>query len=217
MSITIPDIVNGINAASSQTGVPAGILLGVLGQETSFGTNVTTSSTGAMGAFQFEPATAQQYGYPMTNTLDAKTFNAQALAAGHYLADLSKQTGSWDAALKHYSGGGYGLAQVQKQVKNEPSFLAHTAAGGIDVAGAVGSGVGSVKNAVTAPFNAVSDVASAIGNIASALGNPHTWLTVAKFLGGAILLLLGLRGLLDTGSGSGGSRVAHAARKVAAA
>jgi hypothetical protein len=117
------------------------ILWGVYGVETSHGANVTTSSTGAKGSFQFEPETARQYGYPYTNATDAVTFNAQANAAARYLAALLPGghgeaglksgpgwTAAWEKALRAYSGGGYGLAQAKAHGAAASSVVGNEAA-----------------------------------------------------------------------------------------
>lgn len=110
-----------IQAAAQKYGVPAGILMGVYGMETSYGADVTTSSAGAKGSFQFIQSTAAQYHYPYTNATDPGTFGQQVDAAAHYLSDLFHQTGSWDAAVRSYSGGGYGLAEVAAKSKGLPT------------------------------------------------------------------------------------------------
>lgn len=109
-------------AAAKRWGVPQSILTGVFGMETNYGADVATSSTGAMGLMQFEPATAAAYGYPMTNSPSLGQAQQQFDAAAHYLANLYQQNGhNWDTALQHYSGGGYGLAQVQQKAKAAPN------------------------------------------------------------------------------------------------
>lgn len=110
-----------IEQAAQKYGVPVQILTGVMGMETSFGQNISTSSGGAVGGFQFIPSTAASYGYPLTNTPDATQQAQQADSAAHYLSDLFRQTGDWNRALEGYSGGGYGLAQVQAKAAQAPS------------------------------------------------------------------------------------------------
>lgn len=104
------------NAASAY-GVPANILWGVYGIESSFGHNMATSSAGAMGGFQFTSPTKAGVHlpgpYPMTNRPSPGQFQTQAQDAAAYLAYLYHHNGNnWNAALEAYSGGGYGLAQV---------------------------------------------------------------------------------------------------------
>jgi hypothetical protein len=94
-------------------GVPPQILYGVWGIETTYGNDVTTSPTGAKGAFQFEPETAARYNYPYTNEQTIEIWQAQANGAASYLAQLFRETGSWNAAIERYSGGGYGLSEVE--------------------------------------------------------------------------------------------------------
>jgi hypothetical protein len=127
------------------------ILWGVYGAETSHGGDVKTSSTGARGPFQFEPATAKAYGYPLnanvTGVTNLKAFQQQSDSAAHYLASLlpggkgevglkrgKTWEAAWESALRHYSGGGYGLALVKQRgsaakdvIGAEASNLAETA------------------------------------------------------------------------------------------
>lgn len=77
-----------IQQATSKYGIPNAILKGVFGMETAFGANVKTSSAGAEGPFQFIRSTAQQYGYPYTNSPTIGQFQQQADSAAHYLSDL---------------------------------------------------------------------------------------------------------------------------------
>lgn len=100
-----------INEAAKKYGIDPSVLWGVYGTETSYGKNISTSSAGAQGAFQFIPETAKRYHYPLTNHPSEKQFQEQASAAAHYLSDLVKQTGSVNAALALYSGHTAGYAQ----------------------------------------------------------------------------------------------------------
>ena len=110
-----------ISSAASAYGVPESILWGVYGIETDFGRNISTSSAGAVGAFQFLPSTAKGFGYPLTNSPTYAQFWQQAQGAAKYLQQLKQQTGSWDTALQHYSGGGYGLSQVTAKATSAES------------------------------------------------------------------------------------------------
>lgn len=174
-----------VKAAADRHKVPLVVLWGVYGIETNFGTNVKTSSAGAMGHFQFTPDTAKAYNYPLTNHPTEKQFEAQADGAARYLADLKKQKGSWDAAIHGYSAGphnpnpkaGYGLAEVTKKVKDNPD---------------VTSG-----NVISTPLDNVNPLAAfdglkAIGAFFLALLQHDTWLRILKVAGGAAFLYLGL-------------------------
>jgi TP901 family phage tail tape measure protein len=109
---THPEAVNSIAEAAAKYHIPASVLYGVYGTETSYGKDVTTSSAGAKGAFQFIQETAKAYNYPYTNEQTASVFRAQAEAAAHYLADLIRQNhGNVQAALQQYSGNTPGYAQ----------------------------------------------------------------------------------------------------------
>jgi membrane-bound lytic murein transglycosylase B len=79
-----------IQKAGERWKINPAYLWGIYGVETSFGANISVSSTGARGPFQFEPATAKQYGYPLGVNEHKITnwgaFQQQANAAAHYLA-----------------------------------------------------------------------------------------------------------------------------------
>lgn len=79
-----------IQKASERWKINPAYLWGIYGVETSFGSKIDVSSTGARGPFQFEPATAKEYGYPLGVNEHGITnwgaFQAQANAAAHFLA-----------------------------------------------------------------------------------------------------------------------------------
>jgi membrane-bound lytic murein transglycosylase B len=78
-----------IQRASERWHVNPAYLWGIFGVETSYGSQIAVSSTGAKGPFQFEPATAKEYGYPTgvneRKITDWSAFQQQANAAAHYL------------------------------------------------------------------------------------------------------------------------------------
>lgn len=189
-------------AAAKKYKIPLGVLVGVYGIETGWGSNVATSSAGAQGAFEFIPGTAHSYNYPLTNNVDAATFQAQADAAAHYLSDLSHQHGgNWDAALKAYSGGGYGLDQVK--AKSSTQFTDIGLATSLNnLVGVNGweqfPGVKNAVDAVSSAANTAGDVGSAVGSIASLLTSAQFWIRLGEAIAGVILIAMGLRSL--TGS-----------------
>jgi hypothetical protein len=203
-----------VEAAAKKHGVPPSILWGVYGVETSHGSNISTSSAGAKGAFQFIESTAKSYGYPYTNEHTEKVFAAQADVAAKYLADLYREHGSWDSALKAYSGGGYGYSQVAAQGKIPKSgggelFPGESVVAGVDsllgvpspkeVFGAGESVVGTGESAV----NTVGSAVSGTAEVVKALAEPETWLRVAEAVGGMVLFAMGLK-TLTRGSGTAG-------------
>ena len=104
--ISSTDAAAAIDAAAARYNVPRYVMYGMFDVETSLGAGMGTSSTGAMGPFQFEPGTAAGYGYPMTNTPSLAQFQQQADSAAHYLSDLFRQEGnSWTTALAAYNAG----------------------------------------------------------------------------------------------------------------
>ncbi len=83
----------------SRYGLPAGILAAVSMQE-SGGNPYARSPVGALGAFQFMPGTAKDYGLK-----DRTDVGASADAAARYLRDLLKKFGDIDLALAAYNAG----------------------------------------------------------------------------------------------------------------
>ncbi len=109
--------------AAKRYGVNPGVLWGIYGNETSYGTNISTSSAGAEGAFQFIPSTAKEYHYPLTNNPTAQQFREQAEAAAKYMSVLIKEHhGNVSAALEQYSGGATDYAKhALENAKSTPS------------------------------------------------------------------------------------------------
>lgn len=201
MAVSASDQASALVAAASKYGVPIEILGGVFGVETTFGQNSTTSSAGAVGDFQFLPSTARSYGYPLTNNPTSAQFGQQADAAANYLSTLKRQTGTWDAALQHYSGGGYGLNQVNAAFAKIPASLGHALA----VAGVNASGVGSpITNANPPGFSpgpatpqaAVGDVAGAITGVFNQAVSDAKYgvVTLAAILVGAFMIFRAFSG-----------------------
>lgn len=94
--------------AGHVVGIPFWVMWGVVGTETDYGRNVSSSSAGAMGLYQF---TSRNKGpgiraYPMTNSTAAWIMAEQAIAAAQYLRALYLQTGrSWHTAMAAYNAG----------------------------------------------------------------------------------------------------------------
>lgn len=122
--------------ASNKVGVNPVVLWGILGNETGFGSDLKASSTGAQGPFQFEPATAKEYGYPYSANLtgritNIKVFEEQAEAAGRLIkANLKNKANPSNAelqgAIAAYKGGTtntYNLPQVLTSGKTISQWL----------------------------------------------------------------------------------------------
>lgn len=154
-------------------GVPYWVMMGVYGMETAFGTNVRTSSAGAVGPYQFIPSTAAAYHYPLTNNPNREQFTQQADAAARYLRDLHNQYHSWDTALRHYSGGGYGESDVKAK------------------AGVFGSGSyqddGTKKSAAQQAGDKVDSVGAFLGKF-SVIFQGGFWLRAGLVLAGFLLI-----------------------------
>lgn len=197
-----------IISTAQAEGIPPWILAGVWGLETDFGRDVHTSSAGAVGDFQFLPSTAKAYGYPLTNNPSLEQWDQQLTAAAKYLAALKKRYGTWNAALEHYSGGGYGEAKVSASAKKAPSWLSSVK----NYNGPIGGPAGAAVNAASSAANTVGSVASGVGSIASLLTSVDFWKRLGEALLGVILLAMGLRSL--TGNTTSPASVVTAAAKA---
>lgn len=189
--------------------VPLGAFLGLYDNETSLGNAVKTSGTGAMGLFQFEPATAARYGYPLTN----KPTHAQALqqadAAAHYLSDLTAQFGGNTLpAFAAYNAGPNGI--------NLPAAKAYAnralSVGG-QIEQALVANPSSLPPVVGGAASAVSGAVSGVGNIADLLTSTSFWLRIGEAIAGIILLFLGLKSLTGVDVTGTAVKAAKAAAK----
>jgi membrane-bound lytic murein transglycosylase B len=110
-------------------------LWGIFGTETSYGSKISVSSTGARGPFQFEPATAKQYGYPLgvnehgnLSTVNWTAFSKQAEAAAHFLAAHGGATNPAAAVRAYNPGEASYLSKVIEHAKSFPSSFGSEAA-----------------------------------------------------------------------------------------
>lgn len=177
LSFTASQQASAITNASVKYGVPIATLLGVYGIETGFGSNVTTSSAGAIGPWQFTaPDKGTGVTYPMTNAPTLSQFTQQTDAAAAYLAQLYKHaTGNsasarWDEAIQGYSGGGYGLSQVNASAAKTPSAL-RQAIGVAIVSEPSGVNVPGVTPGPASPAGVVNTVKQAASSIPDAINN----------------------------------------------
>lgn len=90
--------------------LPAGLLGAVYKAESASGRNAGYSSAGALGPFQFMPATAARYG-----VTDRTSYAQESAAAQHYLSDLLKEfRGDLSAAVAAYN---WGEGNVERDMK----------------------------------------------------------------------------------------------------
>jgi len=106
-----------ITQAAQKYGINPAVLWGLYGTETSFGKNVSTSSAGAVGPFQFEPATARAMG---VNPYD---FKSAAYGAARYLAQYrARGVGGMLSAYNAGPTGGYQAGYVQSTLNNAKTY-----------------------------------------------------------------------------------------------
>ena len=97
------------DAKEKEYGLPPGTLFKIGGIESSFNGNAV-SPKGALGYFQFMPATARAYGLT-----DPSNFEMSADAAARYMRDnLKKYGGNMDLSLADYNGGPRAAAALAK-------------------------------------------------------------------------------------------------------
>lgn len=141
-----------ITAAAASHGIDPSILWGVFGTETSFGKDVQTSSAGAVGPLQLEPATARSLG--VKNPLD---LTEAANGAAKYLAEFkSRGTGGMLSAYNAGPDGGYQPDYVNKTLANAKTYgtaptVTSTSTSIPGLTGARGAPLGVLKPATTAP------------------------------------------------------------------
>jgi hypothetical protein len=106
-----------ISEAASKYGIDPKILWGLYGTETSFGKNVSRSSAGAVGPFQFLPSTAQSMG------VNPNDFKSAAFGAARYLSQYKgRGVGGMLSAYNAGPAGGYQSGYVNTTLNNAKSF-----------------------------------------------------------------------------------------------
>jgi hypothetical protein len=199
LAISQADQASILTQVAGKYGIPITALLAIYGQETSFGQNVSTSSAGAMGPFQFMPATAAQWGYPLTNTPTLAQFAQQADAWGRFLVagNPSKSASGWAPAMV----GGYTQAQADQTLKSIPAGLWKAVDSAILAGGSGNLGLSPGPATPTGIANTVANAtglpsaADAIGSVWTKLTTPATWLRILEFIGGAVLIYMALKSL----------------------
>jgi hypothetical protein len=100
-----------LNAVAARYGISGQFLHNIHGIESNFGRNAGTSSAGALGPFQFMPATARQYG-----VTDRRDFGQSSDAAGRYFRDLLKQFGG--DLRKAAAAYNWGPGNLRRDIRN---------------------------------------------------------------------------------------------------
>lgn len=108
-----------IEAAAERYGVPGDILLRVAYQESRFRDDIisgaTKSAAGALGMFQFMPATARDFG------IDPLDWQQAADGAARYLRQLKNKFGTWELALAAYNWGQGNVTKYLAGTKTMPT------------------------------------------------------------------------------------------------
>jgi hypothetical protein len=106
-----------VTEAAQKYGIRPDVLWGLYGTETSFGKDVSTSSAGAVGPFQFEPGTAKSLG------INPYNFKQAAFGAAKYLSEFrSRGTAGMLSAYNAGPNGGLQSDYVAKTLANAKSY-----------------------------------------------------------------------------------------------
>lgn len=188
-----------IQKAGERWKINPAYLWGIYGTETSFGRDLKTSKTGAKGPFQFEPATAKEYGYPTgvneggSGIKDWAAFEKQADAAAHYLY-AHGGTSNIKGAVEAYNPG---EKSYYSKVAKHASIFSKIFSANLANENVV-TETESSKPSTTNPLKGIE----ALGNLANVMAE---WLSdpmrVGKLIGGAVLVYMGIRSLTRTGAG----------------
>ena len=160
---------------AQQYGVPVQMFLDQIQAESSFNPNVGTSSAGAIGIAQFEPATAASLGIDPTNPVQALQ------GAAEYDAQLYQQQGSWTAALTKYTGGlspanpaDYGQVFADAAAANNGTATATN--GTATATNGNGLSVSTANGSTTGTATPAAGTATTASGAAGALSlHPFTW------------------------------------------
>jgi hypothetical protein len=107
-----------VTQAAQSHGIDPAILWGILGTETDYGKDDKTSSAGAQGYFQLEPATARSLGVKNPND-----FAEAANGAAKYLAEYKgRGVGGMLSAYNAGPAGGYQAGYVNETLANAKSY-----------------------------------------------------------------------------------------------
>lgn len=107
-----------ITQAADSHGIDPAVLWGLYGTETGFGADVKPSSAGALGPFQFEPATAASIGLRNVND-----FPEAANAAAKLLSEYKgRGVGGMLSAYNAGPAGGYQAGYVNETLQNAKSY-----------------------------------------------------------------------------------------------
>lgn len=189
-----------VQDAANKWHIPGTLLWGIFGIETSHGSNIKTSTTGAKGAFQFEPETARKYGYPLTNTPTEQQFRQQADAAAHLLSDAmgglkAKRTpANLERAVKIYNSGRPNAGYTLKEVLAHAGSMADVFSGEAENEGE------------TARVEKAAEGKNPLEGIEAffeAIGETSTWVRIGKGVAGLILIYMGLREFTKMGPSAG--------------
>ena len=109
-----------------------------------------TSSVGAVGVWQFMPATARQFMMVNAALDERRDPVASAQGASRYLGNAYQRLGSWPLALTSYNHGVGGMARAQQQFGNDFATI---------VRGYSGRGFGFASRNFYAEFLAAREIA----------------------------------------------------------
>lgn len=208
-----------VRRAARAWGVPPRILWGVYGAESTWGTN---------GTNYFGLIFPEYDGVAVTST---QNLPQNAAVASRLLAKLHNETGSWEGALRKYSGGGYGLAHAEELGRGGSAQGAQFVSlwetlGKLPLIETLNpknwlnpKGPPPVlekeKERVEKGASFGVDAIEKAGEVLDVLLQGSTWVRIGEIIAGAILIYMGLKALTGIGvTDVPGVKLARSAARV---
>ena len=183
------DLSNLIISEANRQGVDPGIALAVARTESGVcqwdaSGGVITSSAGAIGVMQLEPATAAQLG------VDPNDVNQNIQGGVTYLKQLYQQYGSWDLALAAYNWGPGRLTGALANATAIPGQVLNYVKGILGMGAVYNAGLQQMQTAAAAADNNSADADAEEASMLPASDSPSINLVACLAIGGFVLGVL---------------------------
>lgn len=212
-----------VTAAARRHGVPPWLLWGIFGAESTWGTN------GSNYFGLIEGSYPQLNGGKGRSVKSTTNVAEDADVAAELLASLAKEHGGFAGAVLAYSGGEYSIAHPKELSKSNehgsekvnvdfglkdllPGGLGDSIAeelglpsipsplGPLSEAGEniIGGGSGGISGIL----NSINDFGTVVKRIGELIFTPAGWLRIAKMVGGAVMILWGIKIMIRESTGT---------------